>query len=93
MSYETYALVQDRVRARPLEPITLKGISREVVPYVIEGIYEDWPQTETDVLEEMSSRLHLRVDLTDLEKEEGKKIEAALEAALNEVKKRQMPGN
>jgi class 3 adenylate cyclase len=93
MSYETYALVQDRVRARPLESITLKGISREVVPYVIEGIYEDWPQTETDVLEEMSSRLHLRVDLTDLEKKEGKKIEAALEAALNEVKKRQMSGD
>jgi class 3 adenylate cyclase len=38
ISYETYALVQDRVRARPLEPIILKGISRQVVPYVIEGI-------------------------------------------------------
>jgi class 3 adenylate cyclase len=38
MSYETFALVQDRVRARPLAPIDLKGISRQVVPYVIEGV-------------------------------------------------------
>src|ERR1022692_5152846 len=29
MSYETYALVRDMVRARPLPPITMKGISRE----------------------------------------------------------------
>jgi len=38
MSYETFALVQDRVRARPLDPIDLKGISRQVVPYVVEGV-------------------------------------------------------
>jgi len=38
MSYETFALVQDRVRARPLDPIDLKDISRQVVPYVVEGV-------------------------------------------------------
>ena len=27
MSYETYALVQDRVHAKPLEPISLKGLA------------------------------------------------------------------
>jgi class 3 adenylate cyclase len=91
MSYETYALVQDRVRARPLEPITLKGISRQVVPYVIEGIYEGWPAGEADILEKMSKRLHLHVDLTDLEETEGEAIETALEAALSEVKKRRTP--
>jgi len=93
MSYETYALVQDRVRARPLESITLKGISRQVVPYAIEGIYDDWSGAQTEILEKMSSRLHLRVDLTDLEESEGEQIETALEAALNEVKKRQTPGS
>jgi class 3 adenylate cyclase len=91
MSYETYALVQDRVRARPLEPITLKGISRQVVPYVIEGIFEGWPAGEADILEKMSKRLHLHVDLTDLEETEGEAIETALEAALSEVKKRRTP--
>ncbi len=92
MSYETYALVQDCVRARPLESITLKGISREVVPYVIEGIYEGRPRADTDILEKRSDRLHLRVDLTDLEENEGEQIETALEAALDEVKKRRMLG-
>src|SRR5258706_13546557 len=33
ISYETYALVRDFVRAQPLPAITMKGISREVIPY------------------------------------------------------------
>lgn len=37
MSYETYVLVRELVRAHPLEPISVKGISRPVVPYVIDG--------------------------------------------------------
>jgi adenylate cyclase len=38
ISYETWALVQDIVYGHPLPPITMKGISREVVPYLIEGL-------------------------------------------------------
>jgi len=38
VSYETYALVRDMVIATALPPITMKGISREVVPYAISGI-------------------------------------------------------
>ena len=37
LSYETYMLVRDMVRARALEPITLKGIPQPVVPYAVEG--------------------------------------------------------
>src|SRR5215207_1919120 len=36
LSYETYALVRNILRARPLPPITMKGISREVIPYAVE---------------------------------------------------------
>ena len=36
LSYETYALVSDMVAREPVEPISMKGISREVVPYVVE---------------------------------------------------------
>ncbi len=36
MSYETYALVKDLVTAHALPPISVKGITREVVPYIIE---------------------------------------------------------
>jgi adenylate cyclase len=38
ISYETYALVRDIVVAQELPPITMKGISREVVPYAVKGI-------------------------------------------------------
>jgi len=36
LSYETYALVRDIVTAHPLAPISMKGISREVVPYKVD---------------------------------------------------------
>jgi adenylate cyclase len=38
VSYETYALVRDIVVAHALPPITMKGISREVIPYSVEGM-------------------------------------------------------
>jgi class 3 adenylate cyclase len=37
LSYETYTCVRDSVAAYALPPIKMKGISREIVPYVIEG--------------------------------------------------------
>jgi adenylate cyclase len=36
-SYETYALVRDVVVAHALPPITMKGISREVIPYAVDS--------------------------------------------------------
>jgi class 3 adenylate cyclase len=39
-SYETYALVRDIVVARALPAITMKGISREVIPYAVEGMLD-----------------------------------------------------
>jgi class 3 adenylate cyclase len=36
MSYETYALVRDTVTAHALPPISMKGISRQVLPYAVE---------------------------------------------------------
>jgi hypothetical protein len=40
ISYETYALVRDTIVARALPPITMKGISREVIPYVVSGVLD-----------------------------------------------------
>jgi class 3 adenylate cyclase len=40
MSYETYALVRHMVAAYSLPPITMKGIARKVVPYVVEGMLD-----------------------------------------------------
>jgi class 3 adenylate cyclase len=40
MSFETYALVRDLVSAHALPPISMKGISHEVIPYVIDGVID-----------------------------------------------------
>jgi class 3 adenylate cyclase len=37
LAFETFMLVRDLVRASPLEPVELKGISQPVVPYAVEG--------------------------------------------------------
>lgn len=41
ISYETYALVRDVVAARALPQISVKGIGRMVVPYVVEGVLDE----------------------------------------------------
>ncbi len=40
ISYETYALVRDMIAAEALPPITMKGISREIVPYTVKGLID-----------------------------------------------------
>ena len=40
ISYETYAFVRDIVVAQAVAPITMKGISREVIPYAVSGILD-----------------------------------------------------
>jgi adenylate cyclase len=45
VSYETYALVRDIVIAEARPPITMKGISRELVPYAITGMVDAHGQT------------------------------------------------
>jgi adenylate cyclase len=37
LSYETYALVRDLITAHAMPAISMKGISREVIPYALEG--------------------------------------------------------
>jgi class 3 adenylate cyclase len=41
ISYETYVLVRDIVAARALPQISVKGINRMVVPYVVEGVLDE----------------------------------------------------
>src|ERR1700676_1274987 len=39
-SYETFALVSDVIVAHPLPPITMKGISREVIPHSVDSVLD-----------------------------------------------------
>jgi class 3 adenylate cyclase len=40
ISYETFALVSDVVAAHTLAPILMKGISREVIPYLVDNLLD-----------------------------------------------------
>ena len=81
LSYETYALVRDLVRAHPLEPIKMKGISRAVVPYAVEGLLGDLAQRD-QVISEYATGLDLFVDLAALDEEGAQRAKKRLSEAL-----------
>ena len=90
MSYEAYALVRDTVRARPLPPITMKGISREIVPYVVDG----WADTETreHVISGQGAGVEIFVDLEALDDESKERTRRLLQNALTMLDRKRNPG-
>lgn len=80
ISYETYALVQGIVAAHPLPPITMKGISREVVPYAVDGLLSG--DEKTPVLSEHIAGLDLDLDLSQIEPKEAERARTALMQAI-----------
>jgi len=81
LSYETYALVRDLVRARPLSPIAMKGISREVVPYAVEGLLGELAQ-RPQVICEHATGLDLFIDLEALDEKSAERAQQRLAEAL-----------
>ena len=81
MSYETYALVRDIVRARPQEPIEMKGISRQIVPYVVDGLTED-VQQRPSVISEHAPGVDLFLDLDLLDHHARERTRRLLQEAL-----------
>jgi hypothetical protein len=84
MSYETYSLVKDLVRARRLEPITMKGISQPVVPYAVDTSSE----YETSLIEAHSDGVFLRLDLSAIDQERAARLRLRLVEAIAEVTSR-----
>lgn len=82
MSYETYALVRDMVRARPIAPIQMKGISREVVPYVVEGLVEEMQQ-RANVISEHATGVDLFIDLEVIDMADAQRTKKMLQEALS----------
>jgi adenylate cyclase len=81
ISYETYALVQDMVAARPLPPITMKGISREVIPYAVDGVLTG-ADRKTRILSEHIAGLDLDLNLEQVQGEEADRARVVLVEAL-----------
>lgn len=90
MSYETYALVRDLVRAHPLPAITMKGISREVVPYAVDGLLGELAQ-RPQVISEHVKGLDLFVDLEVLDAGAADRVRRRLEGLLAALDLRAKP--
>jgi adenylate cyclase len=81
LSYETFALVRDLVRARPLPPIEMKGISREVVPYSVEGLLSEFAQ-RSHVFYEHATGMDIFLDLDAIDDEAAGRARERLSEAL-----------
>jgi hypothetical protein len=90
VSYETYALVRDLADARPLEPIAVKGVSREVRPYVIEGL-RDASGIKNAVFSEHGPGVDIYLDVAMLDHEHAKRAREALRQALDALSRSQAP--
>jgi class 3 adenylate cyclase len=84
MSYETYALVRDAVSAHALAPIHVKGIAREVVPYLVDGLVER--AAGTTVFSDSESGLELYLDVEAVR--DPARIKALLAEALRALDQR-----
>jgi adenylate cyclase len=90
LSYETFILVSDMVRGRALEPFTLKGISRSIVPYVVEAA-ESNQKLEQPVITEHSPGIDLFLDVRAVNATSSERIAQVLEAALAAVRNAASP--
>ncbi len=90
LSYETYALVRDLVRAAPLPAIRVKGISREVVPYAVEGFLGDLAQ-RSQVISEHAKGLDLFIDLDVIDDRAAERTKRRLKELLAALEGRAKP--
>jgi adenylate cyclase len=82
LSFETYVLVRDAVVARALPPITMKGISREVVPYAVEGMLDAAGNT-VEIFSEHMTGLDFYLDPSMVSAGSTDRIRAVLRKALS----------
>ena len=82
LSYECYALVRDIVEAHEQPPIQVKGISRDVVPYVVDGLLDAAGKT-VRVLNLHAKGLDLYLDPSQITPEEAERLRQALRTALD----------
>lgn len=90
LSYETYALVGDDIRASPQEPIRMKGISRDVVPYAVEGdlTAEARDEAKDTVFSEHARGIDFYVDVDALEADGAARLRKRLLDTLAAVERR-----
>ena len=90
ISYETYALVRDILVAHPLPPITMKGLSREVVPYAVEGMLDEAGQ-KVKVLSEHMAGLDFYLNPSMVHSGSAERIRTLLQDAISALDKYRAP--
>ncbi|HEX8956006.1 MAG TPA: adenylate/guanylate cyclase domain-containing protein [Burkholderiaceae bacterium] len=86
VSYETYALVRDIVSAHALAPTTMKGISREIVPYAIDGLLDSEGHV-IQVFAEHATGLDLYLDLGRIDAAQARTLKSVLQKAMDALDK------
>src|SRR6476660_1058254 len=81
ISYETYALVRGMLVAHQLPPITMKGISRDVVPYAVDGIL-DRTGAKVEIFSEHMNGLDFFLDPAVMEAHTSAHVRAVLQNAI-----------
>jgi hypothetical protein len=90
MSYETYALVRQMVAAYSLPPITMKGIARKVVPYVVEGML-DGTGAKAAIFSEHLAGIDFYFDPTRVAAETSEHLRNVLQQAIALLDERRSP--
>jgi class 3 adenylate cyclase len=87
ISYETHALVRSMIIAHTLPAITMKGISREVVPFAVDGII-DVAGGRPAIMSEHVKGLDIYFDPNLVETGGAEKIRSILRGALAALEKK-----
>jgi hypothetical protein len=88
ISYETYALVRDIVAARALPQIAVKGISRTVIPYVVEGVLDETGR-KIEIFSEHMTGLDFYLDPRAIDTAVRERIRATLKNAIAALEARE----
>ena len=80
LSYETFALASDIISAHPLPAITMKGISREVIPYSVDNVLDD--TARGDIIVERVAGLDFYLDPSVVDPQGIDRIRSILSDAL-----------
>lgn len=88
MSYETYAHARDIVEATPGEPVRMKGIARQVVPYHIKSVVPDAPPASVSAVEDGDV---LMLNLKVLDEATRRSLRKAVEDALKNAPNDEAP--
>jgi hypothetical protein len=85
LSYETFALVNETVRAHALPAITMKGINREVIPYSVDSLNDAAAET-SGIITERAPGLELYLDPAVVKSGDAARVRSLLETALASLK-------